>query len=270
MADIVDHPHILVGGTEIDPGLIAAEMQNHPALDAGQAWAAAAQALVIRQLLLDEADCLGMTHSGLADAEGRLLANDDARIEALLEQEVQCPVADETVARRYYDAHNDRFRSPTLVEAEHILFAASPDDGLAYGLATGDARTAIRTLQAEPDRFAELAREKSACPSREQGGNLGQIGPGQTVGEFEEILFALSEGELHPEPVKTRFGVHVIRAGRRAEGQLMPFEPVREKIVQYLEEASWRRAVSQYISILASRTSIEGIDLGGTEGPLVQ
>ena len=270
MADVLEHPCVTVNGREIDAALIAAEVQNHPAPDPDQAWEAAARALVLRQLLLDEADRLEIMSVGLVDAEGRKLADEDARIEALLEQEVQCPHADETVTRRFYTLHSNRFRSPTLVEAEHILFAASPTDSLAYGLATGDARTTIRTLQAQPGLFAELALKHSACPSKEQGGNLGQIGPGQTVQEFEDVLFGLDEGMLHAEPVKTRFGVHVIRAGRRVEGQQLPFDLVQEKIAQYLAEASWRRAVTQYLSILASQANIEGIDMGSTDGPLVQ
>ena len=81
--------------------------------------------------------------------------------------------------------------------------------------------------------------------------HLVQIGKGQTVAEFEAALFALGAGELCPEPVRTRFGVHVIRAGRRAEGQQLPFEAVEATIRDYLEEASTRKAVAQYLSILA-------------------
>lgn len=270
MAEVLEHPAVLVNGCAIDPSSIAAEAQNHPAPDARSAWEGAARALVFRQLLLDEADRLEIMSVGLVDAEGRKLAEEDSRIEALLEQEVRCPHADAATIQRFYERHADRFTSPTLVEAEHILFAASPDDDLAYGLATGDARMTIRALMAEPGRFAELALRHSACPSKEQGGNLGQIGPGQTVKEFEDVLFGLGEGELHPEPVKTRFGVHVIRAGRRMEGERLSLELVRDKIGQYLEEASWRRAVTQYLAILASQAKVEGIDIGGADGPLVQ
>ena len=270
MVEVLEHSVVIVNGREIGAAMIAAEVQNHPAADADEARAAAARALVLRQLLLDEADRLVIVSEDLTDADGRTLVEEDARIEALLEQEVQCPAADEAVTRRFFDQHSDRFTSPTMVEAEHILFAASPDDALAYGLATGDARTTIRALQAAPESFAALAHKHSACPSKEQGGNLGQIGPGQTVKEFEDVLLNLPAGALHPEPVKTRFGVHVIRAGRRVEGQQLPFELVHEKIAQYLEEASFRRAVSQYLSILASAAKIEGIEISGADGPLVQ
>jgi peptidyl-prolyl cis-trans isomerase C len=261
---------VRVNGREISTAAIAAEAQNHPAPNAEAAWQAAAEALVMRQLLLDEADRLGVSPGELAGEDGRLLADEDARIEALLEREVKTPQADEATARRYYEQHKARFASPPLVEAEHILFAASPDDKFAYGLATGDARGVIRKLQNDPASFADLAREHSACPSKEQGGNLGQIGPGQTVAPFEEALFALAEGALCPDPVKTRFGVHVIRAGRRLEGRQLPFELVEDKIAAYLEEASWRRAVAQYLAILAGQAEIIGLDLVTADGPLVQ
>jgi len=268
MAEVMDA--IMVNGREISAAAIAAEAQNHPASSAEAAWQAAAEALVMRQLLLDEADRLGIVPGELTDADGRPLANEDAQIEALLEREVVTPRADEATARRYYEQHKDRFASPPIVEAEHILFSASPDDSFAYGLATGDARGVIRTLQADPSQFASLARAHSACPSKEQGGNLGQIGPGQTVAPFEKALFALEEGALCPDPVKTRFGVHVVRAGRKIEGRQLPFELVEEKIATYLEEASWRRAVAQYLAILAGQAEITGLDLVTADGPLVQ
>lgn len=270
MAELADLPRIAVNGCEIPPQKIAAEAQHHPAGDAMAAWQAAAEALVVRRLLLDEADRLAIPATPLADPEGRELTAEDSRIEALLAAQVRSPAADESTARRYYENHRARFAAPPLVEAEHILFAAAPDDSLAYGLATGDARTAIRRLQRDPGAFAELAAGKSGCPSAAQGGKLGQIGPGQTVPEFEAALFALDAGELCPDPVKTRFGVHVIRAGRRQEARQLPFEAVHERIAGYLEEASWRRAVAQYLSILAADARIEGVSLAAAEGPLVQ
>lgn len=270
MDDVIERAAVRVGGVEIAPAAIAAEAQNHPAPDAATAWREAAEALAIRQLLLAEAERLGIEPGERRDPQGRALAAEDALVDALLAQEVAVPEATEAEARRFYERHRARFASETLVEAEHILFSASPDDSLAYSLAVGDARMAIRAVQADPACFAALARAKSACPSKEQGGNLGQIGKGQTVAEFEAALFALAEGELHAEPVRTRFGVHVIRAGRRAEQRQLPFEAVEATIRDYLEEASYRKAMSQYLSILASRTTVEGVDLAAADGPLVQ
>jgi peptidyl-prolyl cis-trans isomerase C len=261
---------VIVGGREIPAEAIAAEAQHHPAADAAAAWNAASEALAVRQLLLDEADRLGISAGECRDADGRPLTEEDARIDALLEREVHSPAADDAACRRFYDTHRERFSSPVLVEAAHILIEADPADAFAMGLATGDARTLIRELQAEPERFVELARNRSACPSGEQGGNLGQVGPGQMVKPFEEALFALPENTLCTRPVKTRFGVHVIRSGRRAEARQLPFEAVQEAIAAYLEEASYRRAVAQYIAILAGQAGVSGVAIAGAEGAMVQ
>jgi peptidyl-prolyl cis-trans isomerase C len=270
MAEVFEVTRVAVNGKVISETDIAAEMQHHPAGDAAAARAASAEALAVRQLLLDEAERLGAAAQDLTDADGRALSADDARIEALLAAEVRTPRADEATALRYYDAHRARFRSPVLVEAEHILFAADPTDPRSLELATTDARDAIRVLQARPQVFAEIARRHSACPSKEQGGNLGQIAPGVLAPEFEEALFALVPGTLHPTPLRTRFGIHVIRAGRREEARDLPFAAVSRRIIEYLEEASWRRAVAQYIGILAAEAKLEGVAISAASGPLVQ
>ena len=60
MVDGVFKERLIVNGREIPADAIAAEAQHHPAPDAVSAWQAAAEALAIRQLLLDEADRLGI------------------------------------------------------------------------------------------------------------------------------------------------------------------------------------------------------------------
>lgn len=270
MADLLEDVAVRVAGVEISVDRIAAEMQNHPSDDAQGSWQAAARALVVRELLLGEARRQRIEVGAMSDERGRSLTEDDALIEALIEQEVAVPSATEAESLRFYERNVDRFASEPLVEAEHILFSASPDDQIAYNMALSDARALIRQLAEKPGDFAALAKVHSACPSREQGGNLGQVSPGQTVPEFEKALFALHEGEMAAEPVRTRYGVHVVRAGRKVEAQRLPFEAVDISIRAYLEEAALRRASAQYLAILAAQAGVEGIDLPLSEGPLVQ
>jgi parvulin-like peptidyl-prolyl isomerase len=58
--------------------------------------------------------------------------------------------------------------------------------------------------------FAKLATEKSICPSRKKGGDLGWFGHGMMVRPFEQAAFALQKGQLS-EVVKTEFGYHIIK-----------------------------------------------------------
>jgi len=64
--------------------------------------------------------------------------------------------------------------------------------------------------------FAEIARSFSSCPSGQQGGALGEFGPGQMVKEFDEVVFS---GDLNKVlgPIKTQFGYHLIEVTARSE-----------------------------------------------------
>ncbi|MGF1611920.1 MAG: peptidylprolyl isomerase [Kiloniellales bacterium] len=261
---------IRVNAVTIPPEAILAEAQNHPAPSADAALTAAAEALAIRELLLQEARRLAIAATPQCDEGGRRETEEDALIRALLEENVTVPEADEFTCRRYYDNNRKRFRSPDLFEAAHILLPAAPDDAEAYAAALSQAERFIATLQRDAGVFAALAAEYSACSSGQNEGRLGQIARGDTVPEFEIFLMNLEEGQLCPVPVRSRYGVHVLRLDRRIEGRALPFDAVRQRIADYLQAASWQRAMSQYIRVLAGRADIAGVDLGGTETPLVQ
>jgi peptidyl-prolyl cis-trans isomerase C len=263
---------VFINGVEISDHAINSELQYHPAGSVEEAREAAARALVVRELLLQAADQLGITRpdppeQGQADERE---TDDEALIRTLLAREVQTPEADEATCRRFYDSNLHRFRSADLFEAAHILFPADPEDAEACASAKGRAAAALAQVGEQPQRFAELAQQLSACPSAAQGGNLGQITRGQTVPEFETFLFNLEEGQICPVPVKTRFGYHVLRLDRRVEGRQLAFDVVRDKIADYLREHVWRRAVSQYLQLLVGQAKIRGIELNGASTPLVQ
>jgi peptidyl-prolyl cis-trans isomerase C len=261
---------VSVGGVAIPSAEIARETQHHPSRDPDESWAAAARALAIRELLVQEADRLGLEAEPMEDDEGRRETPPEARLRALLEREVVVPRADETACRRYYGANIARFRSPDLFEAAHILFAAASSDAAARAQAREAATALIADLRREPSGFAAAATAHSVCPSSTQGGNLGQIGPGQTVAEFESALRGMVAGAIHPEPVETRYGVHVVRLDRRIDGETLPFDLVHQRIADYLDEAVRCRAMRQYVSILAGRSTVTGVDLAPADGPLVQ
>jgi peptidyl-prolyl cis-trans isomerase C len=261
---------VSVNGRVIPSTDIARETQHHVSADPDETWALAARALVIRELLRQEADRLAIEAEPIEDEDGRRETRDEARLRALLDREVAVPRADEAACRRYYESNRRRFRSPDLFEAAHILLPAAPGDVSARDAARSAAEALIGELQQQPQVFATLCARHSACPSREHGGNLGQIGPGQTVAEFEQSLQGMTPGVVHGEPVETRYGFHVVRLDRRIDGRALPFELVREHIAGYLDEAVHRRAHQQYVAILAGRAAVTGVDLSAARGPLVQ
>lgn len=64
--------------------------------------------------------------------------------------------------------------------------------------------------------FADIAKERSKCPSGAQGGGLGEFTPGQMVKEFDDVVFSAEVGKVHG-PVKTDFGYHLIEITSRTD-----------------------------------------------------
>jgi len=259
-------PAIRVNGRIINHEEIAREVQYHPAPDLQQARASAARALVVRELLLAEAGRLGI-YAGVAQYGE---SEDEARIRRLIEEQIEVPEPGEADCRRYYDSNQDRMRTADEHEVSHILVPAPPDDAEIRAEARKKAMSLTEVLREHPERFLALAREHSSCPSKEAGGHLGLIARGQTAPEFEKALSRLPVGEVPEYPVETRFGFHVVLIHQRKKGRPVTFESCREKIADYLREHVRRRAISQYIRLLAAEHEVEGIDLDAPESPLVQ
>ena len=84
------------------------------------------------------------------------------------------------------------------VRASHILVKTEKEaNEVVYDLMTGKS-------------FEDIAKLKSLCPSKKNGGDLGFFGKGMMVPEFEKAAFAMKKGETS-KPVKTQFGWHLIK-----------------------------------------------------------
>lgn len=60
------------------------------------------------------------------------------------------------------------------------------------------------------EKFANIAKQASLCPSGKRGGDLGTFARGKMVREFETAAFALKKGEIS-SIVKTKFGFHIVK-----------------------------------------------------------
>ena len=255
-------PDVVVNGETIPSAAVAAEAQNHsaPKDKPGIAWRKAAQALAIRTLLLQEARARRLTADPEELAPGRVETEEEALIRALLDDALSiAPVTDADV-RTEWAKDPDRFRSSPLWDVSHILCACDPRDDTENAMAEARAKAVLTRLDGDAKGFALAARE-SDCGSKTSGGHLGQLGPGDTVPEFETALRGLAEGATTPAPVLSRHGWHIIRLNAIAPGQVLPYETVRPKIAQALEKAAWARASRDFIAGLAKGAQISGASL---------
>ena len=87
---------------------------------------------------------------------------------------------------------------PNEVHCAHILVKTEKE-----------ANAALERLK-KGEKFSNIAREVSICPSGKHGGDLGAFSRGKMVKEFEQAAFALQKGQMSPI-VKTKFGFHIIK-----------------------------------------------------------
>ena len=87
---------------------------------------------------------------------------------------------------------------PNEVHCAHILVKTDKE-----------AQAALTRLN-NGEKFSNVAKEISLCPSAKRGGDLGTFTRGKMVKEFEQAAFALQKGEISPI-VKTKFGYHIVR-----------------------------------------------------------
>lgn len=259
---MIQAPGVSVNGIKITPEQINAEVQYHPARTLPEARYEAMQALVIRELLIQQAVRMGLCE--------KAPENPDDVIDKLLAREISVPEPSREECERYYNNNKARFHTAPLFEVSHILYPAPPGDEAARCLAKEKAAFALGHIGRDPSSFAAIARSESACPSAREGGHLGQIGRGQTVPAFEAALQSMREGDISAEPVATEVGYHIIRVHKRAEGREIPFDAVAEWIAGFLKQQSWQRAFNQYVQILAGKAEISGFRLKGSDTPLVQ
>lgn len=246
-----------VGATAISEAEIAREMQHHRADHPQRARADAARALVVRELLRLEIHRLSL--AGAARPEGPE-THEEAEVALLIEREVPTPAPEEADCRRYFDANRDRMHEADAARVRHILLPALPGDGAGRNKARELGEQLIDQLRREPARFEQLARLHSACPSRNEGGNLGWVSSGDTVPEFERQVFRLKPG-LAGLTVESRYGHHVVVLDEHRPGQPLSFAACRERIAAYLETQVKQNALHQYLNILAERHGVRGLEM---------
>lgn len=112
---------------------------------------------------------------------------------------VPCNVFSSSKVVAYEDETQKVYRT---VRAKHIL------------VHTEEEAIEIKKMLDNGADFDTLAKQYSFCPSKDKGGDLGYFNRGQMVPEFEEAAFSTPIGGIS-EPVKTRFGWHIIKVTRK-------------------------------------------------------
>jgi len=137
----------------------------------------------------------------------------------------------------YYDSHVSEFQVPKEVRARHVLIKVDQAAATAdVEKAREQAEKVARLAQGGED-FAELAKAYSEGPSGATGGDLGFFKRTDMVAPFADKAFALQAGEIS-DPVRTRFGWHVIKVEQIKAAQVKTPDQVAAQISKRLKDTA--------------------------------
>ncbi len=167
----------------------------------------------------------------------------------------QVKVSDDEVKRRYAEA-TAADKGEEELHASHILVMVAPDaDGEAVQAALAHARELAERARAGAD-FAGLAAEASDGPSKDSGGDLGWFRRGEMVSELEHAAFALRTGEIS-DPVRTRFGWHVLKLDDRRAIAPRPLAEMSRQIRENLYREEMSRQTERFVETLKKDALID-------------
>lgn len=160
-------------------------------------------------------------------------------------------------AQKFYDGNPESFKMPEMVRASHILIAvpegAKPEE-------VTDKEKKAREIDArvkKGEAFDKVAGEVSDDPgSKAAGGDLNFFSRDRMVPEFADAAFKMKKDEIS-EPVKSKFGFHIIKVTDRKDARTVPFPEAKEKIVAYLKEQKRRTAVETVITELRAKADVK-------------
>jgi peptidyl-prolyl cis-trans isomerase C len=158
---------------------------------------------------------------------------------------------------KFYEENSTQMKRPPQFRVAHILIGI---DAKATDEQKAEAKkkaTAIHGMLEAGQDFADLAKRNSDDPgSKDNGGELPWMSPGQTVPEFEKAALALQPGQLSPV-VETKFGYHIIRMNETREAGVVPYEEVQDRIDEFLKRKGLQQKIEGEIETLRAQGKVE-------------
>ncbi len=165
----------------------------------------------------------------------------------------------------YYDQHKDQYRVPEEVKVSHILIKtpAAGADGKVEEKAVEEARKKAEDVLKQVKagaKFEDLAKKYSDDPgSAKKGGDLGWIGRGRTVPEFEKVAFSQGKGKIS-DLVRSSYGFHIIRTEDKHEAHVKTLDEVKAEIEPLIRQQKAARVLENAGNALLDQARSQGLE----------
>lgn len=159
--------------------------------------------------------------------------------------------------KEFYDKNIERFQEEEQVKARHILFKLPKDaDAKSVKAAEKKAAEISKLASKKGADFGELAKEHSEGPSGPRGGDLGMFPRKRMVKAFSDAAFELKAGQIS-KPVRTEFGIHIIKVEEKTESKTKSMDEVKEMIEYNLSSNKVREGMNTLLSELKKTRKTE-------------
>ncbi|MFC1467694.1 peptidylprolyl isomerase [Verrucomicrobiota bacterium] len=164
--------------------------------------------------------------------------------------------ASDAEAQTFYNENTERFMRPEQVRASHILIKTEKSDTDEVKAEKKAKAEALAKQAKEGADFATLAKENSACPSKDQGGDLNYFAKERMVPEFSEAAYSMNAGDISGV-VETQFGYHVIKVTDKKAAEQVDFTNVVANIKGFLTQQKKQQAVQAFAQDLRAKAEIK-------------
>jgi peptidyl-prolyl cis-trans isomerase D len=165
----------------------------------------------------------------------------------------------------YYNQHREEYRVPEEVKVSHILIKtpAADANGKVDEKGAEEARKKAEDVLKQLKggaKLEDLAKKYSDDPgSAKKGGDLGWIGRGRTVPEFEKAAFSQAKGQTS-DLVKSSYGFHIIRTEDKHEAHLKTLDEVKDQIEPLIRQQKVTRMLEAAGNALLDQARSQGLE----------
>ncbi len=218
--------------------MVAAFAQRGQNLDNPQGRAMILEQLISNKLFLLDAQKNMYEYNAEFKAQMKKIKEDMLINFATAKAIEEVKEATEDEVKAFYEANKERFSVGETVNASHILVDSEEK-----------ANELLEEIKSGKTSFEDCARANSSCPSKENGGNLGEFTRGQMVPEFDTAVFSMNVGEVSG-PVKTQFGYHLIKLIAKNEARVYAYEEIKGQIKDMATKEKQQNAYKSKINQL--------------------
>jgi len=156
----------------------------------------------------------------------------------------------------YYQKNIDLFKQLFQMRISHIFiqFDAKSSDSRKKEL-RGKVEKILKNLKDDQD-FADLAREYSDGPTKNNGGDLGYLRKGQLEKQFESKVLTLKKGEI-TDIIETEYGFHIFKVTDIKPETILAYENVKEKVKKFLVDEKTKKEADEYARKLREKSDVK-------------